>query len=74
MKTCRSYSIGLCNHIHEFDNGPVKKIYKKFTYANTQLLMEVAYGIASGLVGEQSIPEEVRPQMAVAVACFRDES
>ena len=64
-------SIGLCNHIHDFDRGPVLKIYKTFTYANTQLLMEVGYGVASGLVDEQSIPEEVRPQIAVAAAFYR---
>ena len=67
-------SIGLCNHIHEFDTGPAKEIYKKFTYANTQLLMEVGYGVASGILDEQSIPEEVRPQIAVAAAFYRDDS
>jgi hypothetical protein len=67
-------SIALCNHIHEFDNGPVKRINKAFTYANTQLLMEVGYGVALGVLDEQSVPEEVRPQIEVTAAFYRDDS
>ncbi|MBZ5622416.1 MAG: hypothetical protein LAQ69_27340 [Acidobacteriia bacterium] len=68
-------AIQLADLIHEFDGGPSRKIYSKFTYRNawdTQML--VAHGIDTGLLDRSAVPEEVLPYLERWLGFYRSTS
>jgi hypothetical protein len=50
----------LVDFIHEFDKGPSREIYKRFTWSSYNDLPKlVAAAIRDGLLDEKTIPEDV---------------
>ena len=56
--------IGLADHVREFNDGPSRRIYKRFTWTNSwDLQVQVAGAIADGLIDEKSVPEAAMPYL-----------
>jgi hypothetical protein len=65
-------AIGLADLIREFNDGPSREIYKRFTWSrNDDLCMLVAYGIHHGLLDEATIPEDVMAAVGKWLAFLR---
>jgi len=55
--------------IHKHHNGPSRELYSK--YANVQVGLLVAYALVSGLLPQDSVPEEVWPYLQRELAFYQ---
>ena len=69
-KAGRMSSDDLHAAIHEYHNGPGREIWKRFATSNPKV--PLAHAVAAGLVPEESLPIEVRGEIAGMVELFRD--
>jgi hypothetical protein len=67
-------AIQLADSIREFNDGPSREIYQRFTWSrNDDLPMLVAYGVDRGLLDENTLPDEVKAAIARWLAFLRAE-
>lgn len=65
-------AIGLSDLIREFDEGPSREIYDRFTWSrNDELPRLVADAIHSGLLAETALSQEAVPAVGTWLAFYR---
>ena len=61
----------LSNQIREFYKGPLKKIWAKYEMSSKETI--IAFAIASGILQEESIPDELMEHLSQMIEFYRNE-
>ncbi len=65
-------SVGqLSNQIHEFHQGPLKQIWAKYEMSSKEAI--IAFAIASGILQEEELPEELMEHLSRIIEYYRNE-
>lgn len=61
----------LSNQIHKFHQGPLKKIWAKYEMSSKEAM--IASAIASGILQEEGIPDELMEHLGRMIEFYRNE-
>ena len=70
-ETGKISAVQLSDHVHKYHQGTLKEIWAKHEMSSKEVI--VAQAIASGILHEEDIPDEIREHLGRKIEFFREE-